>query len=78
MIRIGRELGVAVGLISAPVLFVPAIKLLLGYCYFEEGCGEYETIKLFAAFAGSCAAGFCIGWIVYRAARFFQNRRIGE
>ncbi len=77
MTELCTKLGVVTGMIATPFFIEPVIKLLMGDCFFEQGC-EFETLKLFAAFAGSCVSGFCIGWIVYRATRFFQKRRVGE
>lgn len=69
------KLGVIVGLISIPFLFVPVLDLLMGHCFFEQGCGEHENLKLLGAFVATCFAAVCVGWLVSRLARFVQETR---
>lgn len=69
------KLSVIIGLISIPFLFVPVLDLLMGNCFFEQGCGEHETLKLLGVFVVTCFAAVCVGWLVSRLARFVQETR---
>lgn len=69
------KLGVIVGLISIPFLFVPVLDLLMGDCFFEQGCGNHENLKLLGAFVVTCFAAVCVGWLVSRLARLLRGAR---
>lgn len=40
--------------------------LFLSNCFFEQGCGEYEYLKIITIIIISCIISFCINWITYR------------
>jgi hypothetical protein len=39
------------------------LQLFLGHCFFEQGCGPHEDLKLFGVFLAACALGAGIAWI---------------
>ncbi|WP_154667559.1 hypothetical protein [Niveispirillum irakense] len=70
MIKIHVKIGVICGLTSIPLLIVFVLDLIVGNCFFEEGCGEYENFMLFLVFIGTCLLAACVGWLASRLARF--------
>lgn len=56
-------------------MFVPVLDLLMGDCFFEQGCGEYENVKLAGTFVATCFAASCVGWLVSRLVKFVQGTR---
>jgi len=71
--KLNEKAGIAVGMIAAIFLFFPVFRVLMGDCFFEQGCGEYEGIKLFVAFLTSCIIGYCVGWSTIRLIRLLNK-----
>lgn len=65
----GTKIGVAVGMVTSVLLAIPMIKLLLGDCYFEQGCGAYENLKVIAALICAAGAGAFAGWLASQLIR---------
>ncbi len=63
------KLGIAVGMATAVASFIPLLKLTLGNCFFEQGCGEYENLKLVGVGPASCLAGLAAAYLLVRVAR---------
>lgn len=74
MKSLGDKIGVAVGLILSILLVVPMIDLLMGGCFYEQGCGKFETFWLIGALLASCIGGFFAGWFVMRLFRLIDER----
>jgi hypothetical protein len=65
---IGGKIGLAAGAITIVVVPVPKIWLVLGNCFFEQGCGASETLGLYVVVAGTLLAALAAGLVVRMAA----------
>jgi len=75
MKSLGPKFGIAVGIVTAPLLVFPLLKLFLGHCFFEQGCGTHEQLKLAGVFLAACVGGLAIGWIVAKLAKAVVEHR---
>jgi hypothetical protein len=48
---LGSKIGFVTGVIIAITLAVPIVRLVVGDCFFEGGCGSYENAGLVLAAA---------------------------
>lgn len=74
MSSFGVKLGVGIGIISAPLIMVGTFDLLLGRCYFEQGCGQYEGLKMLGAILTGLAGGACVAFVAARIFKSVANR----
>ena len=42
----GVKLGVVLGMVATIAAFFPLLELTIGRCFFEQGCGEHENLRL--------------------------------
>jgi len=56
------KVGVAVGMVVAVASFFPLFKLLMGQCFFEQGCGKHENSQVFGVVLASCLVGVVAAW----------------
>lgn len=75
MNAVAVKLGVALGMVAAVASFLPLLKLFMGRCFFEQGCGNHETFQLVGVALVSCLVGFIAAWCVVRLARFMTIRK---
>src|SRR5512138_200926 len=77
MRELGPRVAVGSGLVTTPFLVLPMINLLMGDCFWEQGCGRYESLKLAAAFLAACTGGvlvaLCIGWVAAKLPKVFAR-----
>jgi uncharacterized membrane protein len=59
----GVKLGVVLGMATAAAAFFPILKLTMGKCFFEQGCGEHENLQLLGVLLASCLLGLVAAWI---------------
>jgi hypothetical protein len=57
------KLGVILGMVTAVAAFFPILKLTMGHCFFEEGCGDHENWQLLGVVLASCLSGLVAAWI---------------
>ena len=67
---LGGKIGFLAGLASSFGVSVPMVRLIVGPCFFEEGCGAGENLSLILAAAASVAVGAFVGL----SARWTLNR----
>ena len=58
--KIGFGTGTVVGLLAVPSM----MRLFLGDCFFEQGCGERETAGLALVAVGSIGVAIAAGLLV--------------
>jgi hypothetical protein len=58
--KIGFGLGIVVGLLAVPSM----IRLFLGDCFFEQGCGDSETAGLALVVVGSIGMAIAAGLLI--------------
>lgn len=75
MSRFGLKLGVAVGMATAIASFFPIFHLLMGDCFFEQGCGPHEYLQVIGVALVSCLVGFIAAWAVARLLGILASRR---
>jgi len=66
MSTLGIKLGVALGMVATVASFFPIFILLLGHCFFEQGCGEHENLQILGVALVSCVVGLAVAWAVAR------------
>jgi hypothetical protein len=59
----GIKLGVALGMITAVALLYLIFKLAMGDCFFEQGCGPHEGLKVLGVFLASGVAGLVVAFV---------------
>jgi RsiW-degrading membrane proteinase PrsW (M82 family) len=59
----GVKLGVVLGMVTTIAAFFPILKLTMGHCFFEQGCGEHENLRLLGVLLASCLSGLVAAWI---------------
>jgi len=69
-----EKAGVTSGLAASILSIMPMLDLLLGHCFYEEGCGPGENIWLLGVLLASCASGVFVGWVVMQIVRFAAKR----
>ena len=69
------KIGIAVGIVATALLVIPMIKLLLGDCYFEQGCEPHETVKVIASLMAALGVGACAGWSTSRLIYLIEKAR---
>jgi hypothetical protein len=73
---VGGKVGLVAGIIAGALATLPIIRLVLGRCFFEQGCGDREAIGLIAVGVGSLAVAAAVGLVVRLAANsVFGARR---
>jgi hypothetical protein len=73
MTSLAVKMGVATGLVVIPCFVLPFIKIFMGDCFFEQGCGRYESLILFGSFVASIATSIGVGWGVFKLIGFIQK-----
>jgi hypothetical protein len=71
---IGGKIGFVAGAVIAVSISVEMINLILGPCFFEEGCSN-ETLGLGAAAVASLVVGLAGGLIVRKLVNANVNAR---
>ena len=56
----GIRLGVALGMVTTVAALYPIFTLVMGHCFFEQGCGPNEGSKVLGVFLASCVAGVVV------------------
>jgi len=56
----GIKLGVALGMVTTVAALYPIFMLAMGHCFFEQGCGPHEGLKVLGVFSASCVAGVVV------------------
>jgi hypothetical protein len=56
----GIKLGVALGMVTTVATLYPILILAMGDCFFEQGCGPHEGLKVLGVFFASCVAGVVV------------------
>jgi hypothetical protein len=56
----GIRLGVALGMLTTVAAILPIFMLAMGDCFFEQGCGPNEGLKILGVLLASCAAGVVV------------------
>ena len=74
MNAVAVKVGVALGMVTAVASFMPLLKLFMGHCFFEQGCGNYENLQLVGVALVSCLVGLISAWCVTRVARIMAVR----
>jgi hypothetical protein len=67
------KVGVALGTVAAVTSFLPMLKLLMGECFFEQGCGEHEGARLVGVALTSCLVGFVVALGTVRLVRMMAS-----
>jgi hypothetical protein len=62
----GVKLGVALGMVTTIATFFPVLKLTMGHCFFEQGCGDHENLQLLGVVLASCLLGLVAAWVAAR------------
>jgi hypothetical protein len=57
------RLGVIIGMISLPLIFMQVFDFFLGDCFWETGCGNNEYLIVFGLFLVSVVVSCLIGWL---------------
>jgi hypothetical protein len=58
------RLGVIIGMIFLPLIFMQIFDLVLSDCFWETGCGRDESLIVFGIFLLSILISFFIGWLI--------------
>jgi hypothetical protein len=66
---------VTVAMATTLLLMFPMFTLLMGHCYFEQGCGRYEFIKIIGVFIATCVLGAFAGWGAVGIQALLSKRR---
>ena len=74
MSTLAVKVGVALGIVAAAVSFFPILKLLMGECFFEQGCGKHENLQLIAVALASLSVGAIAAWGVARLVTTMSQR----
>jgi len=74
MSTLAVKVGVALGMVATVVSFFPLFRLLMGECFFEQGCGEYENVQVIGVALASCLVGVVAAWGVARLVRMMGRR----
>jgi len=61
---LGGKVGLVAGMVVVFLTSVPMIHLVVGGCFFEEGCGPNETVGLVAAAIACLVIGLFAGLLV--------------
>ena len=57
------RVGVIIGMISLPFIFMQVFDFVLGKCFWETGCGSNEYLIVIGLFLASVAISFFVGWL---------------
>lgn len=74
MSTLGMKLGVALGMTVTVASFFPILKLTMGHCFFEQGCGKHENVQLLGVLLASWLVGLVTAWAVFRLFRMIASR----
>lgn len=69
---LGGKIGLVAGIITGAVTILPIIRLVLGDCFFEQGCGDNETVWVIASVLGAALIALAVGVAV----RLVANRTL--
>ena len=61
---VGGKMGFGTGVVVSLLAVEPMIRLFLGDCFFEGGCGEPQTAGLALGAVGSIGVGVAAGLVV--------------
>lgn len=75
MSRVGIAFGVTVGLFTAALIANAAFELFLADCFFEQGCGPSENLKIVGILLAACLPGVGAGWVASSLFKMFARPR---
>ena len=70
----GVKLGVVLGMVTTIATFFPVLKLIMGHCFFEQGCGDHENLQLLGVVLASCLLGLVAAWVAARLYTMVASR----
>jgi hypothetical protein len=70
----GVKLGVVLGMVTTIGAIFPILKLTMGHCFFEQGCGEHENLQLLGVVLTSCLLGLVAAWVTARLYTMVASR----
>ena len=70
----GVKLGVVLGMVTTIAAFFPILKLTMGHCFFEQGCGDHENLQLLGVVLASCLSGLIAAWVAARLYKMVASR----
>ena len=70
----GVKLGVVLGMVITIAAFFPILKLTMGNCFFEQGCGGHENLQLLGVVFASCVLGLVASWVAARLYTMVASR----
>lgn len=71
-----KLLCVAIGLFLSIISFPIVINAILGSCFFEQGCGEGESLKLLAAGFVCLFIGVASGLLLFHTIEMVKHKII--
>jgi hypothetical protein len=74
----GVKLGVILGMVTTVAACFPILKLTMGHCFFEQGCGEHENLQLLGVVLASCLAGLVVAWFAAHLYTMVASRGQGN
>lgn len=72
---IGGRIGYVIGIVFIFYFSVPMIQFILGPCYFEEGCGEWEDFGLLLTIFALICLAILVGLTVRSVVNYAINYR---
>jgi hypothetical protein len=67
------KVAVALGMVTAAVLFFPIVELLISDCISDATCSL--SARIFGAVLASCSVGLSVAWAAERLIAAMANRR---
>jgi hypothetical protein len=74
----GIRLAVALGMVTTVAAIYPIFMLAMGHCFFEQGCGPNEGLKVLGVFLASCVAGVIVALAAARLYTGVASRDPGK
>jgi hypothetical protein len=74
----GMRLGVALGMVTTVAALYPIFKLAMGHCFFEQGCGPNEGLKVLGVFLASGVAGLAVALAAAKLYTLFASHGRGK
>ena len=74
----GTKLGVALGMVATSSALYPIFKLAMAHCFFEQGCGPHEGLKVLGVFFASGVAGVVVALAAAKLYTAVANRASGN
>jgi len=70
----GVKIGVVLGMVTTVAALVPILKLTMGHCFFEQGCGKHEDLGLLGVVLASCSVGLVVALVAARLYTMIASR----